>query len=226
MLSRRIIATILCRGRTVVKGKRFGADRVAGGLLETIEVFNLRGADEIILWDIDARKEGRCFDTRTLSEIAEHNFYPLAVGGGIRSVADARALLSSGADKVTLGSGFDLFEPIAKEFGSQAAVAVIDYHQGEDVAQRCAEAVKWAGEIILQCVDRDGELNGYDTETARRLALPVPVVLSCGAGTYEHLVEGLEVADAVSAGAMWLYTDATFREAKEYIKTKGYPVRV
>jgi imidazole glycerol-phosphate synthase subunit HisF len=113
--------------------------------------------------------------------------------------------------------------------GNQAAVACINYTDPFHALRASKQAARsGAGEIILQCIPLDGMMEGYDLQTAREVfsVVDVPVVISCGAGTYDHLREGMEVADAVGAGAMWAFTDATPKEAKKYLREKGVKVRI
>ena len=141
-------------------------------------------------------------------------------------------LVHAGADKVAVGWSWDsleLYERIADRLGSQAVVSVISYKHQREAWINARLAVKYrVGEIILQCMDRDGMMGGYDLETAFHVAssVDVPVVLSSGAGTYEHLYEGLQICDAVAAASMWHFTEQTPKEAKQYLKAKGVHVRI
>jgi len=232
MLAKRIIPTILCKGANVVKGKQFSADRIVGNVMQTVEVYNLRWVDELVVFDVEARALGRCISPDFVSEIASRNFVPLTVGGGIRSVGQARQLIQNGADKVSVGYNFgksSLVSEIASALGSQAIAACINYVSPRDALMFAKSAQKaGAGEIILQCIARDGMMEGYDLETAFFVAssVDIPVVLSGGAGTYEHLWQGLQLCDAVAAAAMWTFTDSTPQEAKKYLKDKGIEVRI
>ena len=231
-LCKRIIPTILCRGYNVVKGRQFSADRVVGNVKQTVEVYNMRWVDELVVFDVEARKEGRCIRPDFVSEIASINFIPLTVGGGIVNSDEARGLIQAGADKVAIGyqPQFSyLVREIADDMGSQAIVACINYLDEREALDAAKSAQKsGAGEIILQSIMKDGMMTGYDLQTAFHVSasIDIPVVLSCGAGTYEHLYQGLQVADAVAAGAMWTFTDSTPREAKKYLKERGVEVRV
>lgn len=232
MLCKRIIPTILFRGYNVVKGRQFSADRVVGNVKQTVEVYNMRWVDEIVVFDVAARSENRCISPEFVSEVAAINFIPLTVGGGIATVEQARALIQQGADKVAIGYNHavsGLVEEIAGELGSQAVVACINYLEEREAVDGAKSAQKaGAGEIILQSIMKDGMMIGYDLQTAFHVSsnLDIPVVISCGAGTYEHLYQGLQVADAVAAGAMWTFTDSTPREAKKYLKERGVEVRI
>ena len=228
VLCKRIIPTLLCKGYNLVKGKQFSADRVVGNVIQAVEVYNLRWVDEIVLFDVEARALGRCISKDLVMDVSVRNLVPLAVGGGITTVKEAVELIQNGADKVIVGTGKRVIPEIAKEMGSQAAVACINYTtEREAVTAAKLYEDLGAGEIILQCIDRDGMMNGYDLDTAFHVAssVQIPVVLSCGAGTYQHLYEGLQLVDAVAAGAMWTFTDQTPREAKKYLKEKGVHVR-
>lgn len=244
-LARRIIPTILCRGRQAVKGRGFDAWRPIGLVMEKVRVHQARGVDELVLLDITATKEGRGPDLALVEELSACLFAPLAVGGGIRSLQDVKELLRAGADKVVLGTAAleqpELINEIAQVVGSQAVVVSVDYrenmvlsHSGSRTAPYNPE--DWArmavslgaGEILLQNVDRDGTLAGYCLWRIGNVSrmVGVPVIASGGAGTYEHMHEALQAgASAVAAGAMFQFTDATPRGAARYLADRGHEVR-
>lgn len=246
-LAHRVIPTILCRGRQMVKGVGFDAWRSVGLAAQAVRVHAMRGVDEVCLLDIGATREGRGADLALVEELSEVLFAPLSVGGGIRTLADVKALLRAGADKVVIGTAFvDLTEMkrIADTVGRQAVVASVDVRAGEVVwesgtisvstqsepvgyAKLCADVA--AGEILLQCVERDGTMTGYDLPLIRRVAraVGVPVIASGGAGCYAHMQQALEAgASAVAAGAMFQFTDQTPRGAAEYLQANGIEARV
>lgn len=244
-LAKRIIPTLLCRGRQLVKGASFDSWRSVGLAAQAVRIHSMRGVDELVLLDIAATAEGRGPDLGLVEELSEVCFMPIAVGGGVRSVADAKALLRAGADKIVVGSGHnevdDLVYRLSSEFGSQAIVVSIDVRNGTYwthsgthdtmldavTAAKGAEAVG-AGEILLTSIDREGTLSGYDLDLIRAVsqAVSVPVIAAGGCGSYEHMHQAiLAGADAVAAGAMFQFTDATPQGAAEYLARQGVEVR-
>lgn len=244
MLARRIIPTILCRGRQLVKGVGFDSWRTVGLAAQAVRIHAMRGVDEVVLLDIGATAEGRGPDLALVEELSEVLFAPLAVGGGVRSLEDVRALLRAGADKVVIGSrAFDLIREAREVVGAQALVASLDYrglvpyiHNGRSpvycvtpvtYAQQLAS--RGAGEILLQSIERDGAMTGYDLHMIKAVseAVDVPVIASGGAGCYDHMREALEAgASAVAAGAMFQFTDLTPKGAAQYLNKKGVEVRL
>lgn len=231
MLSKRIIPQLLCRGRQLIKGKKFNSWRSVGVAAQAVRIFQQRSVDELILLDIGATPDGRGPDLSLIEELSEVCFMPLTVGGGIRGEADAREVLRAGADKVAVGAGgAGAIRSIADAFGSQAVIGIMDYKEGQgypwlaDMLERAG-----AGEILLQCIDREGMMDGYDVETIRRVssAVSVPVIVSGGCGEYEHMRLALSAgADAVAAGAFFQFTDATPKGAAQYLHKHGFEVRV
>jgi cyclase len=248
MVKRRVIPTLLCRGRTLVKGSRFNSWRSVGVAAQAVRIHQAREVDEVCLLDIAATAEGRGPDLGLIEELSEVLFSPLAVGGGIRSVEDAQALLRAGADKmVVCSSGLNVMTEIAHSLGSQAVVAAVDVRREQfggwtaytHCGSKCtnAPAADWAracvehgaGEILLTSIEREGTMQGYDLDLIRqvRAAVNVPVVAHGGAGTYEHMRQAIEAgADAVAAGAMFQFTDQTPRGAAEYLLTHGIEARL
>ena len=233
MLCKRVIPVLLCKGYNLVKDKQFFSGRVIGNLMQAVEVFNLRWSDELVVLDVEARALGRCISADLVEEVAAKNLVPLSVGGGITTVEQAKELIRRGADKVVIGNTDPAWpvvtELIARNMGRQAVVACINYIDSARAVRESKKAERsGAGEILLQCIERDGMMQGYDLDTAFHVAssVSIPVVLSCGAGTYEHLYEGIRLVDAVAAGAMWAFTDSTPKEAKKYLAEKGVCVRV
>lgn len=195
-----------------------------GHPLQAINVFQMREVDEIIFLDVTATKEGRRPDFKLIESLARECFVPLTVGGGVRSVDDVRDLLRAGADKVSIGSAWTptLAQEITAAFGNQVLVCCIDH-----ITRNWSP--EWTGELLIQSVDRDGTMDGYDLGHIGLFAREagVPVIASGGCGIYEHMAQAIDAgASAVAAGAMWLFTEQTPLEAKKYLAGKGYPVRL
>ena len=254
MLARRIIACLdIDRGR-VVKGVRFEQLRDAGDPVEQARCYDAWGADELVFLDISATHEGRQTTLETVRRVADCVFIPLTVGGGVRSVADMRALLLAGADKVSINSAAvrepQLLTAGAARFGSQCMVLAIDARRvplaqplrwevvvnGGRVAtgrDACAWAVQGvaagAGEILLTSMDADGTRAGFDLELTRAIvaAVPVPVIASGGAGTLDHFAEVIETgrASAVLAASLFHFGTLTIPQVKQHLATRGIPVR-
>lgn len=236
MLAHRIIPVLLRRGAALVKGIGFDSWRVVGHASQAIRVYQARDVDELIVLDVT----GDC-DASWACEC----FMPVTVGGGIKSVEDIRRLMAQGADKVAICTAAheapDLIDKAARKFGSQAIVIAIDVLEDYAVAQcgkgqRQRKALDWAreveargaGEILLTSIERDGTLQGYDLSLIETIsaAVSIPVVAAGGAGTYEHLAQGLRAgAHAVAAGALWQFCDATPKDAGRYLKAQGFAIR-
>jgi cyclase len=251
MLKIRVLPTLLHKDVGLVKGIGFRSDRRVGSALQAIKVYNRRGVDELAFFDVSASLAGRPPDFAQVDELADECFMPLTVGGGVRRVEDIRQLLAVGADKVALNSGAiedpALISQAAERFGVQCVVVSIDVRkeaEGWRVYSHCGqeptglEAVAWAaecermgaGEIILTSIERDGTMTGYDVEVTRRVsdAVSIPVVASGGAGNFEHMADVIEHgrASAVAAASIFHFTERTPREAKQYLKEKGFAVRL
>jgi len=229
-----------------------GGLRSVGDPVELAIRYNDQGADELVFFDITASAHGRTSMIEVIERTADRCFMPLTVGGGIRTVADMGVMLLAGADKVSINSSAladpELIRAGAEKYGSQCIVVSIDcrraapgrwlvYSKGGRQATGL-EAVAWAetavklgaGEIVLNSIDGDGTRKGFDIEITRRLseAVGVPVVASGGAGSREHMAEVLleGKADAVLAASIFHHGDFTVREVKEYIASRGIPVRL
>lgn len=242
-LAVRVIPTLLVRGRTLVKGTQFDAWRSVGLAMQAVRIHQARGVDELVLLDIGATPEGRGPDLEMVRRLSECCFSPLAVGGGVRSVEDVRALLKAGADKVVIGAAAHddgMIEQIAEAVGSQAIVVAIDV-QDEAVlkgkshtqwlpvpfAKRVAKA--GAGEIIITDAGLEGTMTGYDLDLIRDVscAVRIPVIAHGGAGAYQHMLEAVQAgASAVAAGALFQFTDATPQGAARYLQANGVEARV
>lgn len=252
MLKVRIIPTLLYKHTGLVKGTGFDSWRNVGSAMQAVKVYNLREVDELIFLDIAATAEGRPPDFDLIDELADECFMPLAVGGGVASLEDAQDLLAVGADKVCLSTAAvenpALVEAIAGRFGAQCVVASVDAKEiapGEyRVTSRCGTRVSYerpaafaarmercgAGELLIQSVNRDGTMAGYDIGLIRSVAeaVSIPVIASGGAGTYADLAAAVLEggASAVAAAAMWHFTEQTPREAKAHLAEQGVPVRL
>lgn len=252
MLAKRIIPTLLYRGEQLVKGERFDSWRSVGHIQQAARIYAARGVDELCILDIGATPEGRGPDLDLVARIAEGNFTPLTVGGGVRTVDDVGALLRAGADKVAIGTGAfgrgSFLQEVTQKFGSQAVMVSIDV-KGGCIATHCGRNV-WranvessvaivtqaicagkngAGEILLTSIDREGTMQGYDLDLIHAVseAVSIPVIAHGGAGSYEHMLQAIAAgADAVAAGALFQFTDATPRGAAEYLQERGVEVRL
>ncbi len=240
------------RGR-VVKGTNFVDIRDAGDPVELAARYDAGGADELVFLDITASHEQRDTIVELARRTANDVFVPFTIGGGIRSVADAQAVLDAGADKVAVNSAAlarpELIGELADVFGSQCVVAAIDarsregggwdvYVQGGRKRVEGRDAVAWAGEcaergageILLTSMDRDGTELGYDLPLTRAVAdrVSIPVIASGGAGRLEHLAEGIEEggADAVLVASILHYGTHTIAEAKRAMAAAGVDVRL
>ncbi len=247
---RRVIACLdVDRGR-VVKGTEFVDLRDAGDPVELAARYEGEGIDEVVFLDITASHEGRATAAHLASRVADAVFVPFTIGGGIRTVDDARDVLRAGADKVAVNSAAvrnpELLTELATEFGSQCVVLAIDARRegdryevyvkggreptGLDAVEWASEGVsRGAGEILLTSMDRDGTTDGYEIELTRRVSesVPVPVIASGGAGEPAHLrdavVEG--GADAVLCASIFHFGDFTVAEAKRAMAAGGVAVR-
>jgi cyclase len=251
MLAKRIIPCLDVKDGRVVKGVRFLNLRDAGDPVAAARAYDRQEADELVFLDITASHEERAIMLDVVRRTAEGIYMPLTVGGGIRGIDDIRTLLRAGADKVSLNTAAlerpAIISEAALRFGSQCIVVAIDAkrqngswgvytHGGRKPAGR--DAVEWAreaeklgaGEILLTSMDRDGTQDGYDLELTRAVALAVsvPAIASGGAGTLEHLREGLVEgkADAVLAASIFHFGTYTVGQAKAYLKERGVPVRL
>ena len=244
-LARRVIPCLDVADGRVVKGVRFRNLVDQGDPAEAALRYAEQGADEIVFLDIGAAPEER--DTRLdwVERTARQVFIPLTVGVGVRSEDDAHRLLRSGADKVGVNSAAvedpELITVLARRFGSQCVVLSVDALGGEVVTRggRQAtgrDALAWiregvergAGEILLTSIDRDGTQGGYDVDLIREAvrSVNVPVIASGGAGSLEHLAEGLAAgAAAVLAASIFHQGTYTVGEVKRYLAEAGFPIR-
>ena len=252
MLSRRLIACLDVRDGCVVKGVQFADLADAGAPAALARRYNREGIDELVILDVTATLENRRALEATLRKVSTELFIPLAVGGGIRSEDDAAAALDAGADKVALNSAAlgdpSLLTRLAARYGSQAVITAIDAKVGGDgryeVFARSGrtaagrEAVEWAreaadrgaGEILLTSIDRDGTRRGYDCAMTAAVAdaVPIPVIASGGAGTFEHFYQVFTEgrADAALAASVFHFSEHAVGELKRYLRDRGVPVRL
>lgn len=246
MRSVRVIPCLDVDAGRVVKGTRFTELRDAGDPVELAARYGAEGADEVCFLDISASSDGRNTMVETVRATAEQVFIPLTVGGGVRTVDDARRLLRAGADKIAVNSAAverpPLVAELAGEFGAQCIVVAVDARGGQvhthggrratelnavDWAYACSES--GAGEILLTSMDRDGTRAGFDIELTRAVvdAVGVPVVASGGVGSLEHLAAGAldGGADAVLAASIFHFREFTVAEAKAHMAAAGVSVR-
>ncbi|MHB8506278.1 MAG: imidazole glycerol phosphate synthase subunit HisF [Acidimicrobiales bacterium] len=236
----------------VVKGVRFGGLRDAGDPVELAARYDREGADELVFYDITASAEGRDTLDDVVARTAEEVFIPLTVGGGVRSVGDARRLLRLGADKVSVNSAAverpGLVEEIAGTFGAQCTVLGVDVRRRADGSgfevfthggrrPTGLDALAWvadgqrrgAGEVVVNSMDRDGTRDGYDLELTRAVAdrVGIPVVASGGVGSLDDLVAGAVEggADALLAASIFHFGEATVAGAKARLAAAGVTVR-
>jgi cyclase len=231
MLKTRVIPCLLLRGAGLVKTVRFKDAKYVGDPINAIKIFNDKEVDELVLLDIAASREGRGPAFEKIAEVAGECFMPLAYGGGIRTVDDARRILKLGVEKVVFNSTAwrepAVLRDAAREFGAQAVVASVDVRrklfgryevvvdngskgtgvEPLDYVRRIEDT--GVGEILLNATDRDGTMQGYDIELLSRVtsAVKVPVVALGGAGSVDHMREAVKAggASAVAAGAMFVF---------------------
>ena len=249
MLTKRIIPCLDVSHGRVVKGIRFQSLRDAGNPVELALEYQLQGADEIVILDISATPEGRGHQHETVRRIREGLAIPLTIGGGVRTAADAQALLEAGADKVSINSAAvadpSLIDAIATRFGSQCCVVAIDaalrdgkfevlVSGGRDGTGK--DAIDWAyeaqergaGEILLTSWDRDGTREGYDLPLTRAVAemVHLPVIASGGADHAGHVADAFAAgADAVLAASIFHDGDLTVGDVKLHLMEQGVVVR-
>jgi cyclase len=246
----RVIPCLDVDAGRVVKGVQFVGLRDAGDPAELAERYDAEGADEVVFLDITASSDGRATMVDVVTRAAERVFIPLTVGGGVRSVEDARRLLRAGADKVGVNSAAvaspRIVRHLADEFGAQCVVVAIDarragasweVHTHGGRQPTGIDAVGWAvraaelgaGEVLLTSMDRDGTREGFDLALTRAVvdAVDIPVVASGGVGSLEHLVEGAVEggADAVLAASIFHFAEHTVAEAKQALAAAGVTVR-
>lgn len=256
MLAKRIIPCLdIDRGR-VVKGVKFRDIVDAGDPVEVAGRYDAQGADELVFLDITASHEDRPTLFATVEQVARQIYIPFTVGGGVRTCADVRALLSAGADKVAINTAAvidpDFVTEAAGRYGVQCIVVAVDAKRvnkrkepprwevfthggrkatGLDAVEWCQTMVeKGAGELLLTSMDKDGTKSGYDTELLRAISanVPVPLIASGGVGNLQHLYEGFAEgeADAVLAASIFHQGTHSVGEAKAFLAERGINVRL
>ena len=251
MLKNRIIPCLDVKNGRVVKGINFVDLKDAGDPVEQAKIYSDGGADEICFLDITASNENRDTIYDVVEKTSKKCFVPLTVGGGIRSIEDINKLLNCGADKVSINTAAvqnsKLVIDSSKKFGSQCIVVAIDAKKNEKnweifthggrkstgidaivYAKKMEEC--GAGELLITSMDRDGTQVGYDIELMSKISskVNIPVIASGGVGNLDHLVEGIKLgkASAVLAASIFHYGKHSIKEAKEYLDSKGIPVRI
>ena len=251
MVAKRLIACLDVRDGCVVKGVRFEGLANAGDPAALARRYNAEGIDELVILDVTATLESRRALEETVRRVSAELFIPLAVGGGIRTQEDAMAALDAGADKVAVNSAAlenpALLTRLAARYGSQAVIAAIDAklldhryavfaRSGTTATSR--DAIEWAreaadrgaGEILLTSMDRDGTRTGFDCALTAAVssAVPIPVIASGGAGTFEHFHEVFTAgqADAALAASVFHFSEHAVVELKGFLRDRGIPVRL
>jgi len=251
MLKNRIIPCLDVKNGRVVKGINFVDLKDAGDPVEQAKIYSDGGADEICFLDITASNENRNTIYEVVRKTSEKCFVPLTVGGGVRSVEDINKLLNCGADKVSINTAAvqnsDVIIESSKKFGSQCIVVAIDAkknnekwevftHGGRnktgidalDFAKKMEDC--GAGELLVTSMDRDGTQVGYDIDLMSKIStiVNIPIIASGGVGNLDHLVDGIEKGkvSAVLAASIFHYGKHSIKEAKEYLDSKGIPVRI
>jgi len=251
MLKNRIIPCLDVKNGRVVKGINFVNLKDAGDPVEQAKIYSDGGADEICFLDITASNENRETIYEVVKRTSEKCFVPLTVGGGVRSIDDINKLLNCGADKVSINTAAvqnpDVIIESSKKFGSQCIVVAIDTkknnekwevftHGGRnktgidalDFAKKMEDC--GAGELLVTSMDRDGTQVGYDIGITSKISTSVniPIIASGGVGNLDHLVDGIKKgkASAVLAASIFHYGKHSIKEAKEYLDSKGIPVRI
>jgi cyclase len=251
MVAKRIIPALDIKEGRVVKCVRFLDPRDAGDPVDLARLYDAEGADEIVFLDITASHEKRAIMLDVARRVSEEVFIPFTVGGGINAVEEMREILKTGADKIFINTSAvrtpDLISEGADQFGSQCIVVAIDAKRREEGGYEVyihggrtptgLDAVAWAeevhrrgaGEILLTSMDADGTKEGYELTITRAIAdaVPIPVIASGGAGTLEHIYEGVTTggAEAALVASMVHYNLYTIRQMKEYLGERGVEVR-
>tara|TARA_B100001248_G_C27309924_1_gene421397 strand:+ start:111 stop:878 length:768 start_codon:yes stop_codon:yes gene_type:complete len=249
MLKVRIIPTLLWKNHSLVKSKKFDEWRKVGHLVPSVKVYNSRNVDEIIFLNISDLGDNQIPDYSLVDEVASHCFVPLTIGGNIKNLYDVQKIIERGADKICINSilesNIKIINDISKNFGSQAVVVSVDFRKVEDDYKIFFKGGKkksninifdhvkkvedlGAGELILNSIDNDGMMNGYELEILGQISkfCKLPIIISGGAGDYSHMKDAIEYgASAVSAASIFHFTEKTPEEAKNYLKKNNIPIR-
>ena len=251
MLKNRIIPCLDVKNGRVVKGINFVDLKDAGDPVEQAKIYSDGGADEICFLDITASNENRDTIYDVVERTSKKCFVPLTVGGGVRSVEDISKLLNCGADKVSINTAAvnnkQVIIDSSKKFGSQCIVVAIDAKKNGDRWEIYTHggrnktginAVKFAkemeesgaGELLITSMDKDGTQVGYDIELMSQISssVNIPIIASGGVGNLDHLVDGIKLgnASAVLAASIFHYGKYSIKQAKDYLDSKGIPVRI
>ena len=251
MLKNRIIPCLDVKNGRVVKGINFVDLKDAGDPVEQAQIYSDGGADEICFLDITASNENRDTIYEVVERTSKKCFVPLTVGGGVRSIEDINKLLNCGADKVSINTAAvqnsEVIIESTKKFGSQCIVVAIDAKKNKNKWEVFThggrnntgiDAIEFAkkmedsgaGELLVTSMDRDGTQIGYDNDLMFKISelVNIPTIASGGVGNLDHLVEGIKLgnASAVLAASIFHYGKHTIKEAKQYLDSKGIPVRI
>ena len=251
MLKKRIIPCLDVKNGRVVKGINFVDLKDAGDPVEQAKIYSDGGADEICFLDITASNENREIIYDVVKKTSKKCFVPLTVGGGVRSIDDVKKLLNFGADKVSINTAAvqnpEVVVESSKKFGSQCIVVAIDAKKNADKWEvfthggrnnSTNDALEYAkqmeengaGELLVTSMDRDGTQVGYDIDLMTKISskVNIPVIASGGVGNLDHLVDGIKLgkASAVLAASIFHYGKHSVKEAKDYLDSKGIPVRI
>ena len=247
MLKKRIMASLVLKNNIVVQSIGFNRYLPVGSLKVCIENLNRWGIDEIAIVDIDATKQNRTINKDMIKEATKTSYVPISVGGGLKTTDQIEEMLKNGADKIILNSAFienpELITKASEKFGAQCVIVSLDSYDNfcydyrnkitleEDILSAAKRAVRLgAGEILLNCVQRDGMKNGLDIENITNLSkhINIPLIAQGGVGHAKHIQEGLDIENlcAVSVGNFFHFSEHSVNVAKGYIKSqKPYPIR-
>jgi len=250
MLKRRIIPVLLLKGGRMVKGRQFSEFRDTGDPVSASRIYSAQKADELVFIDIEASGQNRATLTSLIERVSEECFMPFTVGGGIRSIGDVRELVRAGADKVLINTGAaevpHLIRDAAGSFGRQCIVVGIDVRREEAdyrLYTHCGRQpidtkledyiarveADGAGEILINSIDCDGMMQGYDLDLLRRVkqCATRPVIAMGGAGHFQHLADVLtaDLAHAVACASLFHFGDNNPIRARAFLKNRGLPVK-
>jgi imidazole glycerol-phosphate synthase subunit HisF len=250
VLKKRVIPVLLLRDGRMVKGVKFDDYRDTGNPSTAVRIYSAQDADELVFLDIQGSLNSRMALVDVVREAAKECHMPLAAGGGLQSVDEVRELMLAGADKVVITTAGvtrpELITQTAERFGAQAVVAGVDYRRGRDgprvwihcgkesteldpVTHARALVDRGAGEVLLNSIDRDGTMQGYDLEMADRVAhaVAVPVIVSGGAGNFSHLADLMRqtAASAAACASLFHFGDNNPIRARSYLRNNGIAMR-